>query len=161
MSRISRSRSVSLSTVLVMALLIGSPVCQRGEAADAAADREVCMNLWKEHLEAVKALEPGRIAVANDAVFFYPDMAALRGRDAIQAHLVKALAGLKILEVGFKIERCEVVGARAYNFATVDELIQEGAASPARRHARYATVWEQQPDKNWQIAYLVVNYLKR
>ena len=108
----------------------------------------------------LQALQPEKIAFAKDAVLIYPNMLELRGRDAIQAHLAKAFAGLKILDVGFKIERVEVVGARAYTFVTVDEQIQEGAAPPARRHARCAIVWEQQPDKSWQIAYSLVNYRK-
>ena len=160
MSRISPSRSASLAGVLVGMLLIGSPVGQQSEAADAASDRALCTRLWQDLLEALKNLQPEKMAFAKDAVLIYPDMRELRGRDAIQAHLVKAFVGLKILEVGFKIERVEVVGTRAYTFVTVDERVQEGAAPPASRHARCATVWEQQPDKSWQISYFLVNYLK-
>jgi uncharacterized protein (TIGR02246 family) len=142
-------------------LFVWSPVClQSSEAADVGSGRELCRRLWESHLEAVKALQPEKVAFAKDAVLIYPDTIELRGRDAIQAHLVEAFAGLRILEVGFKIERCEVVGERAYTFVTVDELIQEGAATPARRHARCATVWEQQPDKSWQIVHFLVNYRK-
>jgi uncharacterized protein (TIGR02246 family) len=162
MSRFSPVRSASFLGVVVAMLLVWSPVCQQSsEAADPGSDKELCRRLWEDHLGAVRARQPERIAFAKDAVLIYPDMLELRGRDAIQAHLVKAFAGLKILEVGFKIERCEVVGARAYTFVTVDELVQEGAAAPARLHARCATVWEQQPDKSWQIAHFLVNYLKR
>jgi uncharacterized protein (TIGR02246 family) len=121
---------------------------------------ELCRRLWEDYLEAVRALQPEKIAFAKDAVLIYPDMLELRGRDAIRAHLVKVFAGLKILEVGFKIERFEVVGARAYTFVTVDQLVQEGGAPPTRLRARCATVWEQQPDKSWQIAHFLVNYLK-
>jgi ketosteroid isomerase-like protein len=161
MSRISMSRSATLHGVLVAVLLIWSPVCQQSsEAADAGSDNDLCRRLWEGHLEAVKALQPEKTSFANDAVLIYPDMPELRGRDAIQAHLVKVFAGLKVLDVGFKIGRCEVVGARAYTFVTVDEEIQQGAAPPARRHARCAAAWEQQPDKSWQIAYFLVNYLK-
>jgi uncharacterized protein (TIGR02246 family) len=160
MSRISPSRSASLTAVLVAMLLTLSPVGPQSEAADIAADRALCTRLWQDLLEALKNLQPEKMAFAKDAVLIYPDMRELRGRDAIQAHLVKAFVGLKILEVGFKIERVEVVGARAYTFVTVDERVQEGAAAPASRHARCATVWEQQPDKSWQISYFLVNYLK-
>lgn len=161
MSRISPSRSASLPGVLMAMLLTWSPLCQQSsEAADAGPDKDLCRRLWEGHLEAVKALQPEKIAFAKDAVLIYPDMPVLRGRDAIQAHLVKAFAGSKVLEVGFKIERCDVVGARAYTFVTVDELIQEGAAPPARRHERCAAAWEEQPDKSWQIAHFLVNYLK-
>lgn len=147
--------------VLVAMLFVGPFVCQQSsEAADVGSDRDLCRRLWEGHLEAVKSLQPEKVAFAKDAVLIYPDMPELRGRDAIQAHLAKALAGLKILEVGFKIERCEVVGGRAYTFVTVDEVVQEGAAPPARRHARCATVWEEQPDKSWQIAHFLVNYRK-
>jgi uncharacterized protein (TIGR02246 family) len=142
-------------------LLMGSLVCPpSSEAADAASDMALCRRLWEDHLEAVTASQPQMMAFATDAVLTYPDMPPLRGREAIQAHLVKMFAGLKVAKAGFKIERCEVVGARAYTFVTVDETVQEGAAPPLRRHARYAAAWEQQPDKNWQIAHLLVNYLK-
>jgi uncharacterized protein (TIGR02246 family) len=161
MPRISPSRAGSLAGLLVAMLLIWSPVYQvSSEAADARSDRELCTRLWEDYLEAVMSLQPEKIAFAKDAVLVYPEMPELRGRDAIQAHLVKAFSGLKILKLGFKMERFEVVGARAYTFVTVDELIQEGAAPPARRHARCTTVWEQQPDKSWQIAHFLVNYLK-
>jgi uncharacterized protein (TIGR02246 family) len=160
MPRISPSRSASLAGVLVAMLLTLSPVGQQSEAADTASDRALCTRLWQDLLEALKNLQPEKMAFAKDAVLIYPDMRELRGRDAIQAHLVKAFVGLKILEVGFKIERVEVVGTRAYTFVTVDERVQEGAAAPASRHARCATVWEQQPDKSWQISYFLVNYLK-
>lgn len=161
MSRISPF-SASLLGVLVVALVIGSPVSQQSsEAADSpVSDRALCNGLWEDHLEAVKAGQPAKIAFTHDAVLIYPDLAAIRGRDAIRAHLAKVIAGQRILDVGYKMERCEVVGARAYTFVIVDEQIQEGAAPPARRHARSATVWEQQPDKSWQIAYSLVNYLK-
>jgi ketosteroid isomerase-like protein len=141
-------------------LFAWSPVGQSSEAADAGSDRELCRRLWEGHLEAVKAQQPEKLAFAKDAVLFYPDLIALRGREAIQAHFVKTFAGQKVLEVGFKMERFEVVGGRAYTFVTADELIQEAGAPPVRRHARYATVWEQQPDQSWQIAHLLVNYLK-
>jgi ketosteroid isomerase-like protein len=146
----------------VMALLVvGSAVWQRSsEAADTAADRELCKRLWEDHLEAVMAHQPTRIAFTQDALVIYPDMLELRGRAEIQAHLAKVFAARKVLKAGFKIERVEVVGSRAYTFVLVDELVQEGAAAPARVLARYATVWEQQPDKSWQIAHLLVNYRK-
>ena len=161
MSSLSASRSASLVGVLVTALFVWSPMWQRGsEAADAGPDRELCRHLWEGHLEAVKAGQLDKLAFTADAVLIYPDMLELRGRDAIRAHLVKALAGLKILEAGFKVDRCEVVGGRAYTFVTVDERTQEGAAPPARRHARYAAAWEQQPDKSWQMAHVLVNYRK-
>jgi ketosteroid isomerase-like protein len=136
-------------------------VCQQSsEAADVGSDRELCRRLWEGHLEAVKAGQLDKLAFTADAVLIYPDTLELRGRDAIQAHLGKSFAGLKSLEAGFKIDRCEVVGGRAYTFVTVDERTQDGAAPPARHHARYAAVWEQQPDKSWQIAHLLVNYRK-
>jgi ketosteroid isomerase-like protein len=160
MSRIAPSRSAFLVGVVVAMLLVCAPVGRQSEAADTASDRALCTRLWQDHLEAVKNLQPEKIAFTKDAVLINPDMRELRGRDAIQAHLVKAFVGLKILEVGFKMERFEVIGTRAYTFVTVDERVQEGAAPPANRHARCATVWEQQPDKSWQISYLLVNYLK-
>lgn len=160
MPTISTSRSASLPGFLVATLFVLSPVCQQsGEAADVASDRALCRRLWEGHLEAVTARQPEKVAFTTDAVLVYPDMLELRGRDAIQAHLAKAFAGVKILETGFKIDRCEVVGGRAYTFVTVDELTQEGAAQ-ARHHARCAAVWEEQPDKSWQIAHLLVNYRK-
>ncbi len=160
MSSISPSRLASLLGVLV-ATLFGSLMCQqRSDAADVASDRDLCRRLWEGHLEAVKALQPEKIAFTKDAVLVYPDRLELRGREAIQAHLVKAFSSLKVLEAGFKIERCEVVGGRAYMFVVVDESTQEGEAAPARRHARSATVWEEQPDKSWQIAHFLVNYRK-
>jgi ketosteroid isomerase-like protein len=100
------------------------------------------------------------IAFTKDAVLTYPDVPPLRGREAIQAHLAKVFAGMKFINAGFKIDRCEVVGARAYTFVIVDEQVQEGTAPATRRHARSAVVWEQQPDKTWQIAHFLVNYLK-
>ena len=118
------------------------------------------MRLWQDHLEAVKSGRPEKIAFSRDAVLIYPDKPELRGREAIHAHLVKLLEGRKVLEMGFKIERFEVAGGRAYTFVVVDELIQEGAAPPARLLSRCATVWEQQPDKSWRISYFLVNYLK-
>ena len=161
MPSISPSRSASLAGISVAMLLVWSPVGQQSsEAADVGSDTKLCRRLWEGHLEAVKALQPEKMAFAKDAVLIHPDMPEIRGRDAIQAHLVKAFAGLKVLETGFKIDRCEVVGGRTYTFVVVDELMQEGAAPPARRHARYATVWEQQPDQTWQIAHFLVNYRK-
>ena len=160
MSRISRSWLASVRGVLAAMLFAWFPACQqRSEAADVGSDRELCRRLWEGHLEAVKALQPEKVPFAKDAVLIYPDMPELRG-DAIQTHLAKTFASVKIIEAGFKIERCEVVGARAYTFVTVDELIQEGAAPPTRRHARCATVWEQQPDRSWQMAHFLVNYRK-
>lgn len=160
MSRISPSCSASLPGVLAAMLFVWSPVCQQSsEAADVGSDRELCRRLWEGHLEAVKAQQPAKVPFAKDAVVIYPDTPELRG-EAIQAYLVKTFASLKTLEAGFKIERCEVVGGRAYTFVTIDELIQEGAAPPTRRLARCATVWEQQADKSWQIAHFVVNYRK-
>ena len=160
MSRISPCRPACLRGVLMM-LLICSPVCQESsEAVQVGSGKELSRQLWESYLGAVMALQPEKIAFAKDAVLIYPDKLELRGRVAIQAHLVKMFAGLKILEVSFKIERAEEVGARAYTFVTIDELIQEGAAPPTRRHARCAAVWEQQPDKSWQLAYFLVNYLK-
>jgi ketosteroid isomerase-like protein len=160
MSRISRSWLASVRGVLVAMLFVWFPVCQpSSEAADVGSDRELCRRLWEGHLEAVQALQPEKVPFAKDAVLIYPDMPELRG-DAIQTHLAKTFASLKIIEAGFKIERCEVVGGRAYTFVTVDELIQEGAAPPTRRHARCATVWEQQADKSWQMAHFLVNYRK-
>ena len=160
MSSILPCRPAFLRGVLVI-LLISSPVCHESiEAAQVGSGKELSRRLWEGYLEAVMALQPEKIAFAKDAVLVYPDTLELRGRDAIQAHLVKVFKHLKILEVSFKIERAEEVGARAYTFVTVDELIQEGAAPPTRRHARCAAVWEQQPDKSWQLAYFLVNYLK-
>jgi ketosteroid isomerase-like protein len=160
MARIWRSRRASLSGVLVAMVLTWVPVGQRSSEAEEGADKGPCTRVWEDHLEAVTAQQPARIALAKDAVALYPDMAPLRGREAIQAHLAKASAGLKVVKAGFKVDRCEIVGARVYSFVVVDETIQEGAAPPARRLARQATVWEQQPDKSWQMAYLLVNYLK-
>jgi ketosteroid isomerase-like protein len=161
MSRISTSLSVSRLGVLVTLSLVWSSVFPRvSEAADPTSDNALCKRLWEDHLEAAMALQPERLVFAKEAVLIYPDQVPLRGRDAIQSHLKQAFAGLKSLKVGFKIDRCEVVGARAYAFATLDEEIQEGAAPPASRLARSATVWEQQPDKTWQVAYSLVNYLK-
>jgi ketosteroid isomerase-like protein len=160
MSRISPF-SAPLPSVLVVALLVVAPDQQSSEGADdAVSDQTLCNRLWEDPLEAVKAGQPARIAFTRDAVLVYPNLAEIRGRDAIHAHLAKVIAGQRILDVGYKMERCEVVGTRAYTFVIVDEQIQEGAAPPARRHARSATVWEQQPDKSWQIAYSLVNYLK-
>jgi hypothetical protein len=83
-------------------LFVGPLVCPQGsEAADAGSDAALCRRLWEDHLEAVKVLQPERVAFAKGAVLVYPDLLELRGRDAIQAHLVQAFAGLKILEVGF------------------------------------------------------------
>jgi ketosteroid isomerase-like protein len=161
MLRNSPSRPTHRLGLLMAMLLIWSPVCQRSSgAADAGSDRELCRRLWEDHLEAVTSRQPEKIPFAHDAVLVYPDLPELRGREAIQAHLVRVFAGLKVLKAGFKIERSEVVGARAYTFVVVDELIQEGAAPPARRLARCAAVWEQQPDKSWQLAHLLVNYRK-
>ena len=155
------SRSASLLGVLAAMLLVLSPLGQRSsQAGDATTDQGLCTRMWEDHLEAVMAGHPERIGFTKDAVVLYPDMAPLRGRDAIQAHLVKVFGGLKVVKAGFKIDRCEVVGTRVYTFAVVDETTQEGAAPPARRLARYGTVWEQQPDKSWQIAHSLVNYLK-
>src|SRR5687767_9152515 len=150
MSRIWRCRATSLLGVLLAMLLAWSPAQRSGEAADTAADRELCKRLWEDHLEAVMAHQPTRIAFTQDALVIYPDMLELRGRAETQAHLAKVFAARKVLKAGFKIERVEVVGARAYTFVLVDELVQEGAAAPARVLARHATVWEQQPDKSWQ-----------
>jgi ketosteroid isomerase-like protein len=162
MSRNSPPRPTSRLGVVIALLLSWSPVCpQVSEAADAASDQALCRRLWEGHLEAVMAQQPEKIPFAKDVVVIYPDMPALRGRDAIQAHLVKALSGLKVLEMGFKMERCEVVGTRAYTFVTVAEKTQEGAGPAASRHARCATVWEQQPDKTWEMSYFLVNYLKQ
>jgi ketosteroid isomerase-like protein len=162
MSRTSPFRSASLLCVLVAKLLVLSSVWPpSSEAADLESDRKLCARLWEGYLGAVMAGQPEKIAFAKDAVLIYPDMSELRGGDAIQAHLVKVFASLKVLKVGFKIERFEVVGARAYTFVTVDETIQDGPAPSATRLARCAAVWEQQPDKSWQIAYFLVNYLKR
>jgi ketosteroid isomerase-like protein len=158
---IARSRPASLFGMLGALLLILSSLGQRSsQAGDATTDQGLCARMWEDHLEAVMAGQPQRIGVAKDAVVLYPDMAPLRGREAIQAHLVKVFGGLKVVKAGFKVDRCEVVGPRVYTFAVVDETTQEGAAPPARRLARYATVWEQQPDKSWQIAHSLVNYLK-
>jgi ketosteroid isomerase-like protein len=160
MPRISPSRSAVLPGVL-LTLSVLSPVCLRsGEAADAGSDNGLCRRLWEDHLEAVKDSRPELVAFTKDAVLVYPDLAELRGREAIQAHLVKALAGQKVLDVGFKLERCEVVAGRAYTFGIVADQVQEGAAPPVKRHTRFATVWEQQPDRNWQIAHMLVNYRK-
>lgn len=160
MSRTAPSRSALRRGVLIAVILVCSPAWLRSEEADAGPGKELCRSLWEGYLEAIKAQQPERIPFAKDAVVIYPDMLALSGRDAIEAHLGKLLSGLKTIEVGFKIDRCEVVGPRAYAFVTVDELIQEGATAPARRHARCAAVWEQQPDKSWRIAHFLVNYRK-
>jgi ketosteroid isomerase-like protein len=161
MSRISLSRSAVGSGLLTAMLLAWSPVHQqRSQAAEAGPDAGLARRLWEDHLEAVTGPQPARIAVADDAVFIYPDLPVLRGREAIQAHLAKASAGLRVLEAGFKLDRSEVAGGRLYTFVTVDERVQEGAAPPVRRHGRYAVVWEQQPDKSWQIAHFLVNYVK-
>jgi len=158
MSKVSPGRSASLA-VLVATLLIGAPVCQSVEAAGPETDK-LGRRLWEDYLEAVMAGQPERIAFAKEAVLIYPELDPLRGRDAIQAHLAKALASQKIVKAGFKVDRFEVVGTRAYSFVVMDELIQEGAGPQARRLARCATVWEQQPDQSWQIVHFLVNYRK-
>jgi uncharacterized protein (TIGR02246 family) len=160
MSTIS-SRSAAVFAGLVAMLLAWAPLCPRiSQAADVASDRDLCRRLWEGHLEAVRAAQPEGMAFAKEAVLVYPDMLELRGREAIHAHLAKAFAARKTLEAGFRIDSCEVVGARTYTFVTVDELAQEGTAPAARRHARYATVWEQQADQSWLIARSLVNYRK-
>jgi uncharacterized protein (TIGR02246 family) len=150
---------LSAFLVAVALLFALSPVLQRRTAAaDVASEQGLCRRLWEGHLEAVRSLQPEKVAFTKDAVLVYPDRPELRGREAIQSHLVKVFAELKVLEQGFKIDRCEVVGEHAYTFATVEQLAQEGTAPPARRHARCAVLWEQQPDKSWQIAHFLVNY---
>ena len=67
---------------------------QSSEAADTGSDQALCQRLWEDHLEAVMASQPRLIAFAKDAVLTYPDMPPLRGREPIQAHLVKMFAGL-------------------------------------------------------------------
>jgi hypothetical protein len=61
---------------------------------------------------------------------------------------VKAFAGLKILEVGFR-STVAIVGGRAYTFVTVDELVQKAQAS-ARHHAG-ARPWGT-TGQNWRCA---------
>ena len=146
-----------LSAAVLMLLAFG----QRSEAADSAADEALCRRLWTQYLDVVKGVQPEKVAAwyTKDAVIIMPDAAELRGRDAIQAYLAKAYRGLKIFELTFRLERFEVAGARVYTFGTVTEVVQEGAAPQTKLQARCAAVWEQQPDKTWQIAHFLVNFL--
>jgi len=142
--------------------LILSPVCLPiCRAGDTEADKALSTRLWAEYLAVVKGVQADKVAAwyTKDAVIILPDTAELRGRDAIQAYLVKAYQGLKILDLKLALDRVEVVGGHAYTFGTVDEVIQEGAAPQTKLRARCAAVWEQQPDKTWQIAHFLVNFL--
>ena len=164
MATTSPSRSAPGFALLMPILLMGSVVGpQRSEAADTASDQALCRRLWEDHLEAVTASQPQLIAFAKDAVVTYPDMPPLRGREAIQAHLVKMFAALKVVKTGFKMERsrssatCLYVRHRRTRRLKKARLASD-AASDARRRA---TVWEQATgQRTRQIAHLLVNYLK-
>ena len=133
----------------------------RSYAADPVAARELCTRLWRDYLETVKGSQPVKIAswFTKDAVLIFPDMPALSGRDAIQAHLLKALEGTKISELAFTLDRFEVVGRRAFTFVSLDQLVQQGSGPPTRSQARCGVVWQRQADNTWQISYFLANHL--
>ena len=133
----------------------------RSYAADPVAARELCARLWRDYLETVKGSEPVKIAswFTKDAVLILPDMPVLSGRDAIQAHLLKALEGTKVSELAFTLDRFEVVGRRAFTFVSLDQLVQQGSGPPTRSQARCGVVWQRQADNTWQISYFLANYL--
>ena len=155
--RVARQLSILAASLLVLFPAFQA-ICGAGESA---ADKALSARLWADYLETVKGVQAVKVAAwyTKDAVIILPDSAELRGRDAIQAYLLKAYQGLKIQELKFTPDRVEVIGGRAYTFGVVDEAIQEGAAPPTRLKARCAAVWEQQSDQSWQIAYFLVNFL--
>jgi len=160
MNRIAVRSSACRLALLVAGLLMWCPT--GSEAGDSVADKALCTRIWGEYLEAVRGLQPEKVAAwfTKDAVLIYPDIVELSGREAIRAHFVKVFPDVKIFELTFRLDRFEVVGSHAYTFATVNELVQEGSAPQARLHARCAVAWQQQPDMSWQIAYFIVNYAK-
>jgi ketosteroid isomerase-like protein len=145
-------------------LLIGCSGCQQKSEAlmDPVAAKELCTRLLTDYIETVKTLQPDKCAgwFTKDAVLIYPDMSELRSRDSIQAFFVKGFPGMKVLEMTFTLIHCDVVGSKAYTFATINELEQEGGQPPVRALARLGVVWQRQPDKSWQISHCLLNYLK-
>ena len=164
MNSSSRCRPVLILAIFIASLIVFSIGCQqKGEAPmDPVAAKELCTRLLTDYIETAKILEPNKVAAwfTKDAVLIYPDMAELRSRDSIQAFFLKAIPGVKVLEMTFTLIHCDVVGSKAYTFVTINELEQESGQAPVRALARCGIVWQRQPDQSWQILHFLLNYLQ-
>jgi len=149
--------------MLIASLFVCCIGCQQKSETpmDQAAAKELCTRLWTDYIGTVKTLEPNKVAAwfAKDAVLIYPDMPELKGHGNIRAFFVKGFPGMKVLEMTFTLIHFDVVGSKAYTFATIDELEQEGDKPPVHALGRCGVVWERQADNSWQISYFLVNYL--
>ena len=147
---------------LGLALFLASSGCQQKSQVpvDPAAAKELCTRLWSGYLDTIKGLQGDKIAAwfTKDAVLIYPDMPELRSRDSIQPYLVKGFASIKKIEFTFTLSHFEVVGSKAYTFATLDELVTSDGQPPARKFGRCGVVWQQQADNTWQISHFLINY---
>ena len=163
-------RSVLLVTLLaftVPCLALGQATPQkakplqqvRSEASDPTADRILCMRVWTDYMEALKASDLVKIGdfFAKDAVLIYPDMPELRGREAIRSHFVK-FKGLKVLDATFILHHCGVAGDQLYTFITIDEAYVAGQQPQVKTQGRVGAVWSRQPDNTWQISHFLLNH---
>jgi uncharacterized protein (TIGR02246 family) len=155
-------RSAALFVAAVAVALVWSPAWQRrSAAAEPAVAKELCNRLWTEYSETARSGDWEKVAgwFTKDAVLIYPDMAELRGRDAIRAHF-QAFQGVKFLSMTFSLTHFGVVGDEAFTFASLSEAYQQGTGPEVKEDARCGVVWQRQPDGTWQISHFLVNHVK-
>jgi uncharacterized protein (TIGR02246 family) len=164
MSRYFSRYAEALLGIGATVVLLTCPFVQaESGAVDPKTARDLSNRLWTEYVATLKKADPIKIAAwfTKDAVLLYPNEPELRGRDAIQAHVVKAFEGLKFVELTYALDHVAVVGDEAFTFVTLEETYQQGTAPQVRQQARCGVVWQRQPDNSWQIPYFLVNYLAR
>ncbi len=161
MSGFSTYRAVVVGVAVTVGLFALALPQARSEAADPAADRDLCTRLWTDYIGALKGADLVSIAgfFANDSVLIYPDMPELRGHDAIQAHFVEAFKGVKILDATFTLNQFGVAGDQAFTFVTIDETYQLPPSPQVKTRARVGVVWRRQRDNRWQIQHFLLNHL--
>jgi uncharacterized protein (TIGR02246 family) len=158
------SRYAKLLGIGATVLLLTCPFVQaESGAADPKTARDLSNRLWTEYVATLKKADAIKIAAwfTKDAVLLYPNEPELRGREAIEAHVVQAFQGVTFVGLTYGLDHVALVGDEAFTFVTFEETYQQGTGPQVRQQARCGVVWRRQPDNTWQIPYFLVNDLAR
>lgn len=148
----------ALRLLTACALLAALPAC--GERVDIKAEEERLMQTSRDWSRVAASGDvDGMMAYwADDALVIPPGQAALRGKAAIRAYLVRSRQA-----PGFRIswepQQAEIsaAGDLGYLIERTEVTVNASDGTPVRQSFRGVTIWRKQPDGSWKNVVDVTN----
>lgn len=90
---------------------------------------------------------------ADDAMEMPPNMAMMKGKDAIKAFWDQSMkSGMKMSAVEFSPIDMQAGGTIAYEVGSYDMTVSAGKMGETKDKGKYIALWKQQSDGTWKVA---------